>query len=123
MLSFTNRTGDKVEVTKEHLDNALAIYEELSKNSPSGRVSWRKLKKMMIEDGFENADSNEPYRQLIKRERKHRGKLPSVEKHADMLADSKIKSIQEEIGEMRSSKREAQDQYLKLNRHKREIIR
>ena len=55
MRSFTNRTGDKVEVTQEHLDNALAIYEELSKNSPSGKVSWRKLKKMMIEDGFENA--------------------------------------------------------------------
>lgn len=123
MRSFTNRTGDKVEVTQEHLDNALAIYEELSKNSPSGKVSWRKLKKMMIEDGFENADSNESYRQLIKRERKEQGKLPSVEKHADMLADNKIKSIQEEIGEMRSSKREAQDQYLKLNRLKREIIR
>lgn len=123
MASFTNNRDEKVFVSDEFVDRAVEIYEELKKVSPSGRVSWAKLKKLMRKEGHDKAESNESFRQLIKRERAKRGQLPSVEKHADLVAESKLDALEEEIGEWRVSKREAQDQYIKLNRLKRELIR
>lgn len=121
--SYTNRKGNKIHVTREHIEHALELYEELKNISPSGKVSWAKLKKMMIKDGYDDADSNETYRQLIKRERSKRGVLPSVKKHAEQLADNKLSALEEEVGEWRVRKREAQDEFLKLNRLKRDVIR
>lgn len=110
-----------VEVTEEHLDKSVSIYEELRKSSASQRVSWFKHKKMMEEEGFFDSESSEAYRQMIKQERKRRGVLPSVAKHADLIADNKLQSIKNEIGEISYAKRDAQNSFRQLNKLKREL--
>lgn len=121
--SYINKTDDTVIVSDEHLDVALDLFEELKKASPSGRVSWTQHKHMMEKEGFSDSDSNENYRQMIKAERKKRGSLPKVESYADMVADSKLKSIKQAIGEIRYSQLGAREDYNRLNRLKREWTR
>lgn len=118
--SYTNRRGEVVGVSEEHIDNAIEIKLELQKMSPSGRCSWARHNRMMIEDGFENAESSESYRQMIKREQDKKDKLPSVETYADMVSDNKLDSIRNEIGEMYIAKRDAQNTYRELNKLKRQ---
>lgn len=123
MASFTNRKGEKVEVSDELLNRAIELYEELKKVSPSGRVSWANLKRFLHKEGYSKADSNESFRQLIKRERGKLGMLPSASKHAELVTSNKVDALKEEIGEWRLSKREAQDEFIRLNRLKRNLIR
>lgn len=120
MASFSNRRGEQVEVSREHIEHAIAIKLELQKQSPSGRTSWARLKKMMIEDGYSDAESNESYRQMIKREQDKRGQLPKVESYADMVTDKKLKSVRNELGELYIAKRDAQNTHRELNKMKRE---
>lgn len=122
MKSYTNRKGEKVEVTKEHLDTAVKIKIELQKASPSGRCSWRQLVKMMEEEGFNDAENSENYRCMIKDYQKSIGELPQVEKYADMIADKKLDSIKNLVGEYAYVKREAQNEFRKLNKVRRDII-
>lgn len=119
--SFTNRKGERIEVSDEHLDTAIEIKEELQRSSPSRRCSWAKHKKMMHSEGYIESDSNENYRQMIKQEQKERGVLPAVEKHADMISDNKLESIKQEIGEISLAKRDAQNSFRELNKLKREL--
>lgn len=119
MASFTNRKGEVVEVSEEFIDTAIELKIELQKESPSGRCSYARLKKMMHEEGFTEADSNESMRQMIKREQKKRGELPAVEKYADMVSDKKLESVKSAIGEMYVAKRGAQNANRELNRLKR----
>ena len=121
LRSYTNKSKEVVEVSTEHLDIAIQIYEELKKASPSMRVSWAKHKKMMDMEGFPESESSENYRQMIKHERKSRGILPKVEAYADMLSDNKLESIKQEIGEISLTKREAQNSFRELNKLKREM--
>ena len=121
LASYTNKKGVVVEVTKSHLDTAIKIYEELRKSSTSQRISWSKHKKMMEKENHYNSENSENYRQLIKKERKRRGVLPDVVKHAELIADDKLKSIKEEIGEISYAKRDAQNSFRELNRLKREL--
>lgn len=118
--SYTNRRGEAISVSEEHIVNAIAIKLELQKMSPSGKCSWARHRSMMIEDGFEDSESSEGYRQMIKREQKKKGKLPSVETYADMVSDNKLDSIKNEIGEMYLAKRDAQNTYRELNKLKRQ---
>lgn len=120
---FTKKSGIQVELTDEHLDTAIEIYQELSKLSPSGRVSWAKLTSMMHDSGFEDAENSEAYRQAIKFERKKRGVLPSAEKLADLASENLLNAIKEEIGNLKYHKQEAQDSSLTLSRLKRELSR
>jgi len=120
---YTNKHGEETSVTDEHLDTAIEIYEELSKASASRRVSWKKHKLMMEEEGFADSDDSEAYRQLIKHERSRRGLLPSVNKHADMVKEGLLQSIRKEIGEIDYRKKVAQDSFTRLNRLKREATR
>lgn len=119
--SYTNRDGIRVEVTKDHLDTAILIKEELQKASPSRRTSWAKHKKMMEAEGYDDSENSENYRQLIKTEQSTRGVLPTVEKHADMVVTSKIEAIKSEIGEISLAKRDAQNNFRELNKLKREL--
>jgi predicted phosphodiesterase len=58
---------------------------------------------------------------LIKNHQSSIGELPSVEKHADLVADSKLKSIKEAVGEMAYAKREVQLESQKLGKLKRDL--
>lgn len=120
MASYTNRKGDVVEVTQEHLDTAIEIKLELQKQSPSGRCSWARHKRMMKKEGFDDSASNESYRQMVKAEQKKRGMLPTVASYADMVTDKKLQSVKDEIGELSIAKRSAQNSHRELNKMKRE---
>lgn len=122
MRSFTNRKGESVNVSKEHLDRAVNIKIELQKASPSRRCSWAKLARLMHEDGFDEAENSENYRCLIKDYQESIGKLPSAEKYSNMVADGKIESIKGLVGELAYRKRDAQNEFRKLNRVKRNVI-
>lgn len=114
--SYTNRKGEKVVVSEEHLATAIAIKEELQKNSPSRRVSWAQHKRMMQAEGYEDSDTNEGYRCLIKDEQKKRGSLPSATSHAEMVAKNTLDSIKEQVGQMRQAKMETQAANRELNK-------
>lgn len=118
--SYTNRRGEVISVSESHIDNAIEIKLELQKQSPSGKTSWARHKKMMEKDGFNDSESSESYRQMIKREQDKKGKLPSVETYADMVSDNKLDSIRSEIGEMYLAKRDAQNTHRELNKLKRQ---
>lgn len=119
-MQYLSSLDETVYVSQEHIDTAIKIYQELSKASRSKRISWKRHKRMMEREGFNDSDVNESYRQLIKRSRKKAGVLPSVEKHADMVADSKLESIKEAIGDIESSRLQANDEFTRLSRLKRE---
>lgn len=89
---------------------ASEIKEELQKTSPSRRCSWSKHKKMMEQEGFYDSDTNENYRGLIKRFQKDSGRLKNATTHADLIADNKLQSIQDAIGQLNSKKLETQEQ-------------
>lgn len=120
MRSFTNRSGERIEVGQEFLDTAIRIMEELMKESPSRRVNWSRHKKLMEIEGFES-DSNEAFRQMMKAERRSRGILPSAKTYAELASKSTLESIKEEIGELSYAKRDAQNQFRQLNKVKREL--
>lgn len=120
MRSFTNRSGERIEVGQEFLDTAIRIMEELMNESPSRRVNWSRHKKMMEIEGFES-DSNEAFRQMMKAERRSRGILPSAKTYAELASKSTLESIKEEIGELSYAKRDAQNQFRQLNKVKREL--
>ena len=120
---YTNKDGELIYLSQEHLDRAVQIYEELANLSPSKRVSWRRLTKMMNSEGYEGSESSEQYRQVIKIERKKQGVLPDVTTYAELLSDVQTDSVKQEIGEMYQAKREMQEQQLSLNRTKRDWSR
>lgn len=122
MKSYTNKSGESIEVTKDHLDTAVKIKLELQKASPSRKCNWRMHKKMMEREGYLDSDSGENYRQMIKQYQKSLGELPKVEKYADMVADSKLESIKELVGEIAYEKRENQHVLKELNKVKRDVI-
>ena len=121
MASYLNRRGEKVEVDDSHIETAIRLKLELQKESPSGRCSWGRHKRMMKEEGYDDSDSNEGYRQFIKMQQKQRGQLPEAKKYADMVSDKKLESVRNAIGEMYISKRHAQNSYRELNKTKREF--
>lgn len=122
MRSYTNKQGDKIEVSEEHLKVAVKIKKELQKASPSRKASWRLHKTLMEKEGFYDSDTNEHYRCLIKAFQKDLGELPEVAKYADMVADSKLESIKELVGDIAYEKRDNQKVLTELNKVKRELI-
>lgn len=122
MFSYTNKDGTVVEVSKEHLDTAVKIKKELQRMNNSMRCSWAKHKELMMEEGFTDSENSESYRQMIKRYQKSIGELPSSAKYSEMVVDSKLKSIQNAVGEMAWQKREIQNEARKLGKLKRDIV-
>lgn len=120
---YINRSGESVEVNDEHLEAALEIMEQLQKASPSRRVSWVNHKRMMQEEGFEDSDSNESYRQMMKFFRKSKGVLPTSKTLASMVSESKLESIKGAIGDLRFAQLETREDFNKLNKLKREYTK
>jgi predicted phosphodiesterase len=121
MRSYTNKNGEVIEVSQEHLDTAVRIKRELQMASPSHRCNWNLHKKMMEECGFYDSEASENYRLMIKNYQASIGQLDSKEKYADLVADSKLKAIKEAVGELSYTKREVQLENQKLNKLKREL--
>lgn len=122
MRSYSNKDGQKVEVSQEHLDTVVKIKKELQDASPSRRASWNQIVKMMEEEGFYDAENSEAYRCLVKGYQKSVGELPEVEKHVNLVADSKLISIKNLVGEISHEKRENQHYLREINKGKRELI-
>jgi predicted phosphodiesterase len=122
MRSYTNRQGELITVSEEHLNIAVLIKKELQKKSPSLRCSWREHKLCMEKEGFFDSDTNEQYRCMIKDYQKQLGELPEAPKYAEMVSDGKLQSIKDMVGELAYTKREAQHAFRNLNRMKNDII-
>src|SRR5205085_979639 len=122
MRSYTNKEGEKITVSEEHLHTAIRIKKELQNTSPSRRASMKQLVKMMEVEGFFDAEASEAYRCLLKDYQKSIGELPEVAKHANMVASSKLESIKELVAEIAYEKRENQHVLKQLNTVKREVI-
>lgn len=122
MRSYTNKKGELITVSEEHLQTAVELKQLLQKDSPSNRCSWAKHKQLMIKEGFDESENSENYRQMIKIYQKSIGELPTAETHADKVVSSKIESYKELVGELTWEKRENQQYLKKINKGKREII-
>ena len=121
MARYINRRGESIEVSDSHVETAIELKLELQKESASGRTSWARHKRMMAEEGFEDSDSNESYRQMVKQEQKKRDLLPEAPKYADMVSDKKLESVRSALGEMYIAKRSTQNANRELNKVKREM--
>lgn len=121
MASYVNRRGESIKVSDSHIETAIKLKLELQKESPSGRTSWARHKRMMVQEGFDDSSSNESYRQMIKQEQKKRDMLPEAPKYAEMVSSKKLESVRDAIGEMYIAKRHAQNTHRELNKVKREL--
>lgn len=122
MRSYTNKNGDSIKVSQEHLEVAVKIKRELQEASPSRRCSWALHKKLMEKEGFLDSENSEAYRCMIKSYQGDIGELPEAPKYANMVADGKIESIKELVGEIAYEKRENQHVLRQLNKVKRDVI-
>jgi predicted phosphodiesterase len=122
MRSYTNKDGEQITVSQEHLETAIRIKKELQKASASRRASWNQLVRLMEIEGFYDSENSEAYRCMIKAYQKSVGELPELPKHADMVADNKLKSIKSLVGEIAYEKRENQHYLKEINKGKRELI-
>lgn len=120
MYSYVNKEGISIEVSKEHLENAVELKLELQK-AHGGRTPWRKLTTMMSTDGFEDAEHSENYRQLVKRYQRSISKLPEAPKHAEMITETKLQSLKNAIGELSETKQDVMNHTREFNRVKREL--
>jgi predicted phosphodiesterase len=118
---YTNRQGVVTEITNEHLKVAVKLKIELQKLSSNMRCNWKTHKKMMEQEGYYDSDTNEAYRCLVKDFQRENGLLPSVSLHNDMVADSKLASLDRLLGELYFEKREAQLALQEINKFKKEF--
>lgn len=119
--SYTNKDGILVTVDENHLQTAVEIKQQLQELSSSRRCNWHKHKQFMEAEGFTNSCTCENYRCLIKDYQAKIGKLEKKAKESDIVENQSLESIQKEIGELYSQKKEAQVKINELNRIKREF--
>lgn len=119
--SYIDQDGSNVEVTKEHLDIAVELKIQLQKSSPSLKCNWKQHKKLMEEEGYEDSSSSESYRVLIKDYQRQVGLLNPLSKHVDLVADSKLKSLNRILGDLWSEKREIQLSLKEVNEFRRDF--
>lgn len=122
MRSYTSKDGSSVTVSQDHLDTAVKIKVELQKDGQRMKCSWAKHRKMMIEQGYDDSENSENYRQMIKAYQKSIGELPSAPKYAEMVSGNTLESIRKEVGELAWQKREIQHEAKKLGKIKRDVI-
>lgn len=118
--SYINKNGESIKVSKEHLDTAVTLKLELQKLH-GARTPWLKLVKMMEQEGFNDSEHSENYRQLVKRYQASIDKLPSAKKHADMLSSERLRSIKAHIGELAEVRQDALNHTREFNRIKRDL--
>lgn len=119
--TYTNSKGEIVGVSEQHLLTAVELKIQLQEQSPSRRVNWSKHKKMMIQEGIEDSDSNESYRCLVKYYQKKIGKLTKYRKDSDLVSPTDLSIVQKEIGELYQQKEQTHQKVLELNKLKKEI--
>lgn len=122
MRSYINSDGMQIDISEEHLVKSVEIKIELQNSSASRKCSWKLHKKMMMEEGYENSDINENYRQLVKDYQKQIGLLPTLDRYLASVEDSKLDAIGKLVGEIYEEKRENQIVLSKLNKFKRELV-
>jgi len=122
MRSYTNKDGELIKVSEQHLQTAVKIKKELQKLSTSNKASLKKLVQMMEREGFYDAEASEAYRCMLKAYQKSIGELPKAEEVKNEVITSKLNSIKEQVGEMRYEKHEIQHSLRELNRIKRDIM-
>jgi hypothetical protein len=120
--SYTNKQGERITVSEEHLQTAVKIKKALQNASPSRKASMKQLVNMMEQEGFYDADSNESYRCMLKDYQKGIGELPEAPKYASMVAEGTLESIKSLVGEIAIEKRENQFVLKELNKVKRDVI-
>lgn len=116
MRYYTNTFGEKITVSDDHIKVSTQLYEELKKNSPSGRVNWKTHKRLMEENGFDDSDYSENYRRLIKASRYENGTVPTIEEYKNLVADEKLDLLKSELGILRVEKEDVRQRYTQLNR-------
>lgn len=121
--SYTNSDGIVVPVFKDHLDRSVEIKLELQNASPSRKCNWKLHKEYMQLEGFTTSDINESYRCMIKSYQKEIGKLHNLPTHVDLVAQSKLESIKQAVGELYYERRSNQEILAQLNKLKREFTR
>lgn len=121
MRSYTNSDDMKIEISQEHLDIAVKIKKELQDSNYGRRCNWNEHKKMMELEGFFDSDINESYRCLIKDYQKEIGELQSVASYADYVAEGRLESIKQVVGEMYFAKADNQQVLKKLNTIKKDL--
>lgn len=121
MRNYTNSQGEVVGVNREHLDIAVRLKIELQKTSPSNRCDWKKHKKLMAQEGFDDSDVSESYRCLVKNWQAESGLFNSVSRDVDMGGNSKLASLNNLIGDLYSEKRDNQLALQEMNKFKRDF--
>jgi predicted phosphodiesterase len=119
--SYTNSDDMVIEVTKEHLDTAVKIKQELQNLVPSRRCNWNQHKELMEKEGFYDSDTNENYRCMVKKYQAESGLLIPVDVRQSMVVEGKLATISKLIGDVYSEKRENQVILNEINKHKREL--
>lgn len=119
-MKYRNRKNEQVEVSDEHIETSIRLKLELQKASASGKCSWAMHKRFMEQEGYTDSESSENYRQMIKQAQKQAGLLPSAKKYSEMVSSKTLKSIEQAVGELQISKRDAQNAHRELNKMKRE---
>ena len=119
-MRYRNRKNEQLEVSDEHIETSIRLKLELQKASPSGKCSWGTHKRLMEQEGYTDSESSENYRQMIKQAQKQAGLLPSAKKYSEMVSSKTLKSIEQAVGELQISKRDAQNAHRELNKMKRE---
>lgn len=123
MYSYTNSEGKRVEVTKEHIENAIDIKLQLQNASPSRRTNWKIHKKEMEKRGFYDSDTNESYRCLIKYHQEKQGKLHSLQKHVDLISNNRVESLRHMVDELRFENIVNQDLLRQIRNYQRNYSR
>lgn len=90
---------------------AAKIANELMKESPSGRISWSRFKKLMEAEGFEDIVTDKAYTERV-RYYANKNKNDGIT----------VNAIIDEVGEMYAAKRQVQTQRTNLNKIKRELV-
>lgn len=91
---------------------AVAIATLLMKQSPSGRIPWKKFRTMMEEDGY-IVETDKSYTERIRY---------YIRKNDSAELEEPLQSVINEVGDIAQIKRETQIERTKLNKAKREAI-
>lgn len=122
MRSYINKKLEQVTVSKEHLDTAVELKQLLQKDSPGNRCSWAKHRQLMIEEGYDDSENSEGYRQMVKSYQKSIGELPTAQAHVSEVVTSKLESYKALVGENKWQTVENQKYLREINKGKKDII-
>lgn len=121
-LGYTNSDGDYIEVDEQHLKFASDLKKELQMAVPSKKCNWKLHKKVMLDNGYDDSDSNENYRGMINKYLMRMGQLPTNEAYRNVVAESKLEQLKNVVGDLAFAKRENQHILKELNKVQRDVI-